>query len=250
MRNLRQLAAVACLTMASVTSVAAAPVNGTGLVKPDTIFGSGNANGGFTGETNNNIEVGLRGKQRYPAAEVYNYDGVDTYTFDTTVLTTNPSHRSVFNFEWSVNVDYSGTSGSVLSDFDHVFSYDTDSGAGVTFATLDPFNTPGFFDHSLGDNTTGNGNGIESASNAELTTNSGLYSVAQQSANLGFGYSLDPDKPGSYVFNYSVYEKGTTTLLSSAEITVVATVPLPAGGLLLLTALGGLGFARRRRKSV
>lgn len=249
MKNLRNLAVVTCLTVAAATSVAAAPINGTGNVTPDIIFGSGNGNGGFTGETQNNIEVGLRGKQRYPAADIFNYDGIDTYTFDTTVLTTNPSNRSVFNFEWSVNVNQDGTGSAVLSDFDHVFSYDTDAGAGVTFATLDPFNTPGFFDHSLGDNSTLNGQGIESTSNAELTTNAGLYSVMQQSGNLGFGYSLDPDKPGSYAFNYSVYEKGTGALLSSSQITIVAAVPLPAGGLLLLTALGGLGFARRRRKA-
>ncbi len=46
---------------ASPLSVAA-PINGTGNVSPDVIFGSGNDNGGFTGETLNNIEVGLRGK--------------------------------------------------------------------------------------------------------------------------------------------------------------------------------------------
>ena len=246
MRNLRQLAAVACLTMASVTSVAAAPVNSTGNVTPDIIFGSGNANGGFTGETRNNIEVGLRGKQRFPKADIYNYDGVDTYTFDTTVLTTNPSNWSVFNFEWSVNVDATGLQ---LSDFDHVLSVDTDAGAGITFVTLDPFNTPGYYDHSLGYSSTANGAGIESTDNDDLIINTGTYTVAQQSSNLGFGFSMDPDKPGSYAFNYSVYEKGTSNLLSSSQITIVAAVPLPAGGLLLLTALGGLGFARRRKKA-
>ena len=35
----------------------------------------------------------------------------------------------------------------------------------------------------------------------------------------------------------------------SVNFDVVGTIPLPAGGLLLLTALGGLGFARRRKQA-
>ncbi|WP_146204948.1 hypothetical protein [Meridianimarinicoccus roseus] len=59
-------------TLVGATATLAAPVNGTGNVIPDVIFGSGNANGSFNGETRNTIEVGLRCKQRYPAANVFN----------------------------------------------------------------------------------------------------------------------------------------------------------------------------------
>ena len=58
--------------MVGATATLAAPVNGTGNVIPDVIFGSGNANGSLNGETRNTIEVGLRCKQRYPAANVFN----------------------------------------------------------------------------------------------------------------------------------------------------------------------------------
>ncbi|MFT6773048.1 MAG: hypothetical protein ACJA1L_000755 [Paracoccaceae bacterium] len=37
-----------------------------------------------------NVEVGLLGKQRYPTANIFNYDGVGTYKFDSTVLTHQP----------------------------------------------------------------------------------------------------------------------------------------------------------------
>ncbi|MDR6267661.1 VPLPA-CTERM sorting domain-containing protein [Roseobacter sp. N2S] len=36
---------------------------------------------------------------------------------------------------------------------------------------------------------------------------------------------------------------------ANVNFDVVGTIPLPAGGLLLLTALGGLGFARRRKQA-
>lgn len=37
--------------------------------------------------------------------------------------------------------------------------------------------------------------------------------------------------------------------VASYDATLIAAVPLPAGGLMLLTALGGIGIARRRRKA-
>jgi len=235
---------------ASVATLHAAPVNGTGNVTPDVIFGSGNANGSFTGQTANNIEVGLRGKQRYPAANTFNYDGDHTYTFDSTVLTTNPLNRSVFNFEWSVNVDQNGLSGDKLSAYDYSFGFDTDPTSGVSYTFIDPFTTLGYFDHALGTNATANGGGIESSSNAELVTNMGVFNVAQQSSNLGFGFSSDPDLAGLYSFSFSVFEKGTQTLLSSSTINVAVAplpVPEPATLSLVLGALGLLGYASRRR---
>jgi len=186
----------------------AAPVNGTGNVTPDVIFGTGgNANGAFTGETRNNIEVGLRGKQRFPAANIFNYDGDQTYTFDSTVLNTNPANRSVFNFEWSVNVNQDGTGSGVLSGFDYLLSVDTDASSAINFLVIDPFATPGYFDHALGNNTTGSNAGIESTSNADLLINMPLFNVAQQSSNLGFGFSADPDLPGIYDFR-AMHESG------------------------------------------
>lgn len=242
------------LGLLGTTAAVAAPVNGTGFVSPNVIFGTGgNANGSFTGESVNGVEVGLRAKQRYPAANIFNYDGVDTYLFDSGILTTNPTNRSVFNFEWAVNVDTAGVGGRFLNDYDHLLSFDTDPGAGIAMIGIDPFATLGYFDHALGNNGTASNAGIESTDNADLLANAGIYNVAQQSSNLGFGFSVDPDAPGSYAFSYSVFAKGTTDVIATASINVnvlaPAPIPLPAGGLLLLSGLAGVA-AMRRKKAV
>ncbi len=41
----------------------------------------------------------------------------------------------------------------------------------------------------------------------------------------------------------------SSDMTANVNSTLVASVPLPAGGLLLLTALGGMGIARRRKKA-
>ena len=235
--------------LATSSAAFASPVNGTGNVTPGVIYGSGNANGGFTGQTQNNIEVGLRAHQRYPAANIYNYNGVDTYTFNSLVLTTNPADRSVFNFDWSVNVDKDGSTGATLSDFNYSLSFDTDPSSGTSYSALDPFNTAGYYDHSLGNNGTNSSNDVVSTSNGDLLANILLHSVAQQSSNLGFGFSLDPDLPGIYGFKFEVFDKITSALLASSEIRVnVTPVPLPAALPLFAAGLGIFGLISRRRR--
>ena len=67
-------------------SAAAVPVNGTGFVTPDVIFGSGNANGSFSGDNSNGVVAGLRAKLRYDSngnpTNTFNYDGDHTYRFN------------------------------------------------------------------------------------------------------------------------------------------------------------------------
>ncbi|MFZ3581251.1 VPLPA-CTERM sorting domain-containing protein, partial [Loktanella sp. DJP18] len=240
-----------CLAIGAAAPATAATLNGTGFLTYNQINGDGIANGGFTGEVRNNIEIALRGKQRYPAANIFNYDGVDTYNFDTNALTTNPANRSVFNFDWAINVNVTGTPGAVLSSFDYLFEFDTDATAGVSYAGLDPFNTPGFYDHALGFNATTADEKVVPENNAYLMLLADSFNVAQQSQNLGFGYSADPDAPGSYNFRLSVFAKDTTNVLASSEITINATdvpaVPLPASLPLLLAGLGGLAMYGRRK---
>lgn len=243
-RTLISISALCYLQLANATII-----NGTGNITPDVIFGSGNANGSWTGEHINGIEVGLRAKLRYDGAgnpqNVFNYDGVNTYTFDPT-LSLIPAGLSVFNFEYSVNVDTDG-SGDMLSDFSYLFEFDLDPTAGVSFLGGDiiTFKT----DNALGTNATGNGGGtVDTVNYATLLSSN---NVAQNSQNRGFGYSgpLDPAANGIFTYRLSVLDNAGLVLASSS-IDVVVGVPVSAHGvtLLFVMALAGLGAQRSSRR--
>jgi hypothetical protein len=236
-------------------------------VTPDVIFGSGNANGSFTVDQRNGIELGLRGKLRFNDSNspenTFNYDGVDTYTFQNGTPPTgfgfaaNSPTTPVWNFEWSVNTDYEGTSGNTLDAFDYLLELDTDPGAGTTFvSSFDPINLA-FADHAIGNNSTGNGNGSVAADASAYSNLIASNNVAQNSWNYEFfnsnsgdpTFGFNPNVNGDYVIRLTAFDKGTSDIAAQTSITISA-VPLPAAGWLLLTAFGGLGLmARRRRKA-
>ncbi len=54
---------------------------------------------------------------------------------------------------------------------------------------------------------------------------------------------------GTYAAELWFFEGNTTQVQLISNLGTYAVVPVPAAGLLLLTALGGLGLARRRRKA-
>lgn len=89
-------------------------------VTPYVIFGSGNANGGFTVDQSNGLELGLRAKLRFNEAgspeNTFNSLGNGTYVFANKAAP-GSSSRPIWNFEWSINTDYIGSSGDVLNDF-------------------------------------------------------------------------------------------------------------------------------------
>ncbi|GAB5379805.1 MAG: hypothetical protein Alis3KO_06960 [Aliiglaciecola sp.] len=234
-----------------IANVASATIiNGTGDITPDVIFGSGNANGSWSGEHNVNlgIEVGLRAKLRYDATgspqNIFNYDGDRTYTFDPT-LSVIPAGRSVFNFEYAVNVDTDG-SGDVLSDYTYLFEFDLDPTAGVVFSPFSGDIITLKTDNSLGNNSTGNGGGtVDVANYASLL---GSNNVAQNSLNRGFGFSglLDPAANGIFTYNLSVLDQAGALLASSSIDVVVGPTAVSAPGATLLFALGLAGMFVRR----
>lgn len=254
MRNYLAAAAILGFTLSSGMAIAA-PVNGTGNVTPDVIFGDGNANGSWTGVNNNGVEIALRGKLRFNLGgspeNTFNYDNDETYAFDA-ALGGNAANRSMFNFEYSVNTNASGSTGLVLGDLTYLFEFDSDPTAGTSFTGFDPI-TGAFAltDNATGNNGTANGAGADDSGTyaARLLTDN----VAQNSQNLGFGFSADPDLPGIYTFNFSALD-GTQVLATTSIDIVVTAQRVPEPGMLSLFGSGlvlmGLLGRRARRKQI
>ncbi len=212
----RVLSAAGLLTFGAAAAQAAP-------VTPDVIFGSGNANGGYTVATGSyapfvitqvdtissasknvtpsfdaNLEIGLRAKLRFDEfnqpRNIFNQSG-STYTFDAGAapggfgFDANSPTTPVWNFEWSVTTDLDRDMPipgvTSLSALTYELRIDGDSGIGVNFAKFDPIRIAQA-DHALGNLLTGNGEGVVSRSAAEYQANLAKYSVAQNSWNYEF----------------------------------------------------------------
>ena len=213
------------------------------------IYGSGNANNSFTGATGGGVEVALRAKLRYDIngdpQNIFNYDGDRTYTFDP-LLSKAPANRSIFNFEFSINSDVGGTLNRNVNDLDYVLTVDVDPGPGVINAFAgDPVNVV-FADHSFGDNTTGNGLGLEAVDPAGYLLLLVSNNVVQNSANLGFGFTPNPQLPGVYTFSLSAADSTGVLAATSIDVVVASAIPEPATIWLFGSMAALLGFGRRR----
>lgn len=259
MFRLRYLTAAAALALSAPFAVTGANANN---VTPNVIFGSGNANGSFTVDQSDGVELGLRGKLRFNDSNqpenTFNWDGGNTYTFEAGTPPTgfgfaaNSPTTPVWNFEWSINTDFMGSTGLNLDDLVYELSLDADPGAGTLFDVFDPINQP-FADHAIGDNTTGNGAGVVAG---DATTYSGLIAnnnVAQNSWSYEFfndpGTQLagfDPNVPGLYTIKLEAFDgNGASVAATSID---VKTVPVPGTALLLAAALAALGAGLGSRR--
>ncbi|MEH6527692.1 MAG: VPLPA-CTERM sorting domain-containing protein [Sneathiella sp.] len=222
-------------------------------VTPNVIFGDGNANGGFAVDTQNNVELGLRAKQRYPAANIFPNGGTTTYTFEPGNGPGNTSpNRPLWNFEWSVNTNVAGGEGATLIDYFYILSIDTDPGVGTDYLFFDPINQP-YVDNAIGDNTTSNGGG-EVAALGDVSAYQSLIdenNVAQNSWWLGtfLDPTFDPNAAGIYHFMLEAFDQNEN-LLARTEMNVqISAVPLPAALPLYGAGLAALGFMAWRRKN-
>ncbi len=214
------------------------------------IFGSGNLNGSFTVDRNVGVELGLRGKLRFGAGNAaentFNSNGDGTYSFDAGFPTGGGlpgwagSTTPFWSIEWSVNSDYDGSSGLDLDGLTYELGMDFDPGPGTDYLVFDPiepgsvlpYTTPAtqpFWDHSMGDNSTGQGLGIESPDEPTYIANLGLYSLAQNSWTPEFFNEapfdgFDPSVPGRFEFYLAAFDGGIE--VARTAITIVTEHPV------------------------
>jgi len=143
--------AAAVLSVGGLSAPAHAVISFDQNVTSNAIFGSGNANGGFTVDRSNGVELGLRSKVRFNAANApentFNSNGDGTYSFAAGqpagggfgFLPGSPS-TATWNFEWSINSNFDNSTGLFLNGLSYELGIDFDAGVGTNFQSFDPIN--------------------------------------------------------------------------------------------------------------
>jgi len=246
-----------CVGAAAILAALSTPASATTFlydqnVSPDVIFGSGNTNGAFTVDRNAGVELGLRAKIPFVGTTNSNGDGTYSFSLAETANAGNPQGSlNAWNFDWTVNTDYDGTTGQKITDFTYLLGIDFDPGAGTDFLTFDPINTP-FADHSIGDNSTANGGGAEATTPAEYQALIDANNVLQQSWRLAFfpvhpTLIYDPTISGTYDIFLRAFDGQGQTVASTEIQVIIGQIPEPAPFALMGLSLILMGLYRRKK---
>ena len=233
-------------------------------VTNNVIFGTGNANGAFTVDRANGIELGLRAKLRFDDTNqpdnIFNSDGAGTYTFDAGLppsgfgFAPGSSSTATWNFEWSINSNYDGSTMFDLDDLVYIIGIDFDPGAGTSFLPFDPINALPLFDHAIGDNTTAAEQGAVATDATDYAALISQNNLAQNSWNMEFFddaplFPFDGRVSGIYDFQLRAFSStaGTAQIPLASTSIQVRVVPEPTTLALMGLGIAGLGFRRKTR---
>ena len=249
MRNLITICLAVTIILA-VSGAAHAALTYDQNVTPDVIFGDGNANGSFTVDRSDSVELGLRGKLRHNASgapeNTFNSNGDGTYTFNAGVAPTQSSPTAEWSFEWSINSDYNNSSSMNLDDLTYELAMTSSTASSI--AAFDPINGQNgdgdiLWDHAIGNNSTGNGDGSTAT---DITSYASLIAgnnVAQNSWKPHWfdPVNFDPTLTGTYTFTLKAYNGAT---LVASDAMTVNVVPEPAT--MAILGLGSLLLRKRK----
>jgi hypothetical protein len=259
----------AMLGIGGISTPAHAIVSFDATVTNNAIFGSGNANGAFTVDRSNDVELGLRGKLRFDGTNqpqnTFNSNGDGTYSFAAGQpagggfgFSPGSSSTAIWNFEWSINSDFAGSAGRYLSGLNYELGIDFDPGAGTNFLTFDPINQPNG-DHSIGTNATGAGDGAEATDAANYVALIDNNNLAQNSWNMEFfdggPFLFNANADGTYDFYLSASDESgqlarvDIQLIVGAGASSSSEVTEPGIVGLFVAGVAGLCFTRRRRRT-
>lgn len=237
-------------------------------VTSNVIMGSGVGNGSWTVDRDAGIELGLRGKQRFPAANTYNSNGLGGYSFAAGQVAGQQAGTGIWSIEWSINSNFDDNDGlgGNLNAYSYLLGIDTNSSLSTSYITYDPINGINgkngvvLWDHSFGNNSTAQSGGAE-ISDTNTAQNLADYASAIASNNLAQNSwravwvipGFDPTVDGVYNFFLSASDQSGEVARTDIQIIVGAGsnqyIPEPASLALVGVALAGLAIARRRKQS-